>query len=1524
MAQKIAKRKPIEGVNTEASNKLLKETQARYLLNVERMVNVRGGEGGNEGDLTAAPANRPVEGIDYLLEDGDLCIGAYSSEKRGQVYVWVYNQDGLHTIYRMESDLTTALIYQGRWLNLSADPRHAIRGAYLLWVQGRSYLLWVDGLNGPAFLDVETARRTDSFRHPYFMATDDPGQYLQLPTRPPMTCVRGEWLNIDPDDEVALSLRNFMVDATWQFRTKYIYTDGRASEWSPISSAYYVEQTANQRSAKGLPRTLKLTIPAGHPQVEKVVLAYRNCNGAAYAETNPHDFFQYDVIEKWDDCNGEGDFWLRKIRPDTDTIQYNKADNTFTYLFSGDKDSTPIAVEETNRTQNPCPIVSQAMAVLENRLVLLNNEVGYDPIDCEDTARFEFFATEEDVAQSCTPEIVEVQFSVLIHNIHRQVNQMIFAYGADPKAERKQFGGLMYRGGDNFLFVELTPFDPPAPYLQTFPGTQEGFIGYVEGTDFYAITEQYKWDGSRKKVGTQNNYDRKATRRQLSRELADGRYWMQLGRIKVPKGTKGYIRLAGHNSATSEDYQSTSSTVVGVTSLSAYKSQRELNSGNVDYYRKEVYFDTCTGVVDGLLDMSEQALVVADLTCPSADVAEGWSATAVVGYLRDKNGRPVERAEITTQGSTGNGVHHARITDHNGFYFVSWNLFKSTIYFDYIGLKYWVEGINGERVIGGELQYGKGSLPNNTAERDLIADKVPDYEKKYYTNVRLRVLDCRGVALPQVAVAIAGSKSVRSDSSGWVNLMVRNRAWQLGRTYREKVVVMQSAEVYTLCDTDCDTCMPDYEVSFVHPFSITGGEGYKTEVLRDGAGAVRAVRFNTFRDIFRGLKTGGRYGFAPVFHDATGRHTFIPQEVTYLTLPTVQQKGAYQFSVINYRLAEDLLLPSWVRYLSFYRTPNLAFDHYVQWVVDDVRFVDSEGEDTPAGTAAKIHLSLQSLLDFGAKQAFTNNNHYSFVKGDRVQVLADEMGHFYDPADGILDFLIEGDRNVKKDEVDDSLDRQRYEIIISYDERLRDLKAGALIQLTRAGAADREPLFFELCDTIAVVDGQLKKRSGVLPTFDTYHIRQAVTFDNKLHAATFPFEHHAPSYTWGNHCDDRGRVNVKNLWEKKVHYGGSAYVSDAVLENGNYNGLSTFREGSVKYFKTAKRGDITYAVSFHRTLKILCEQASFTAVVSDDFVRMSRDGVVRAAPADSFIDEQGPVSQYGLAYEDVQAVYFDKSWGMWLDRAQGAVVYDNFQQAVDCTTHNIGSLLREKLAYLRKKTTATFRTTMGFDPVSGNVLLTFFNGTYVHNRYHFDKAEGETFGISVGDHAIFPFSFTPECYGVLRATDKGDVFFAFKEGKAYVHREVDNDRFNEFFGEAVDQVMQLLVNDSPDKVKGLVAMQVQSTTKYYVSEVVTEMSDSNTGRVFMMESEIPPAQVVLREAKWNASFLFNKLTPGVDIPLYNGEAMRGYWASVTLVRDNRLGNSVKAYDNNKRTAYSSLDGVLFTYTLSEQSAFNTP
>jgi hypothetical protein len=135
---------------------------------------------GSLGRTTPLVANYPACEMDVPGGE-NYSVGEYYSPITNELYSWVFNENGVHYIQRINSEGDCQVVYHG-CLSLSAEPRHSIKQwrAYLMVDKDlcsnrhSKYLIWVDG-NGDIFqLDVEASIATNNFTTEFFSRCSEP------------------------------------------------------------------------------------------------------------------------------------------------------------------------------------------------------------------------------------------------------------------------------------------------------------------------------------------------------------------------------------------------------------------------------------------------------------------------------------------------------------------------------------------------------------------------------------------------------------------------------------------------------------------------------------------------------------------------------------------------------------------------------------------------------------------------------------------------------------------------------------------------------------------------------------------------------------------------------------------------------------------------------------------------------------------------------------------------------------------------------------------------------------------------------------------------------------------------------------------------------------------------------------------------------------------------------------------------------------------------------------------------------
>ena len=129
----------------------------------------------------------------------------------------------------------------------------------------------------------------------------------------------------------------------------------------------------------------------------------------------------------------------------------------------------------------------------------------------------------------------------------------------------------------------------------------------------------------------------------------------------------------------------------------------------------------------------------------------------------------------------------------------------------------------------------------------------------------------------------------------------------------------------------------------------------------------------------------------------------------------------------------------------------------------------------------------------------------------------------------------------------------------------------------------------------------------------------------------------------------------------------------------------------------------------------------------------------------------------------------------------------------------------------------------------------------------------------------------------------GDNFFSFKNGAAWKHNA--NALANNFYGVQYSSQITFFLNNNPGTVKLLQGIITESTTPWWVSEVLIK---PYKGKSKGMLSRIKVKKFVPLQGVFYADFMRNMLDPRFDSQLkalLHGEELRGRIAAITIQND---------------------------------------
>ena len=1480
MSQKRQANKPTK-INADVDPKYLAVDEARYMLNAER--NIGGGANSKSGKTTPIPANELMctttvgVGTPYL-------IGKYKSDLTNEVYAFYYVDGGLDYILRINEDKTCEIVYQGDCLNFSADPKHSIEDwrVYLKYDrfcanQGGKQLIWTDGINPIGMIDVEASIATDSFTTPFFDDCLIGCEPLQMCVPEICGAVEGEFLPLDPSQ---VDLNNKLIDDGIQIIIRHVYYDQRKSEWSIPSTLFLQNALGCFDTEEGLPRCLKLTIPVGNPLVDKIEIAFRR--------NNEPNFYLSDTIEKYLPYANSNQKWYERTL--ADLPNYSDTTCTFEYTFCNDKGAVPIDPNETNRVFNPIPREAQGLVRIKDSLGFYNYIKGACPLLENETKKMEISL--ECSPNNCAPEFAEVEFYCIVHQNVQHINQPIYRFGGstlndeDDKSDTAFFGGIMESG-----LVEPSP-----QYEQYFTKETRGFIAYIEGTDYWVEMEQWVANGSilnTKKVGVLSGFNstNQVFWKGFAAQIQSGTYYYSKGKFKVPKGTKGFIRLVNHKENSGlGDAQNTSTFLVGtIPDINNYTSTSNISS-ILNQVSEELYFDTCSGNV-----VLNQTFIIYDGDIDNT--IGSHSASSYSGYITDENNAPIEGAEVWHL-----GIYQGK-TDHNGhyyFYLYGGNNIQ-------ISLQVRVE----QSSTGGFTTVKTVLISNNYSHtvKNIQIDTA-GYTTNYYNDVSVIVKDCNNNPVGGVRVAMSGSKYKISDSiTGLANFKLRNYSTR-NRVIR--AVVINNNGCFTLdCSGNCNPCIPTSALVTL-PSSFQG-RPYENVPLLSSLNVLSAT-INK-----KGLKAGGRYEFGLVAKSSCGKISAvypitimdgsIPLDDSFLDVPKTQEKGEMSFCSLSYD-ARGLVLPNWVDCVEIVRSKNLN-NYELQWVVDKIEKL-SDG---------KMRLLIQSLSDYNAFYNFNTNTVYQYLEGDRVEFISNGDGSIFNTATfGLLNYLI---LSPFKDKVIDGQDNDPAnffnEIVIQNDGNLDGLKVGAKIEIQRPVEFSVEnSALYSIGIGIGVIEvsGQrvLAQPIGTFDTFDTYFVNRKIGSQSLQQ-----FEHRNPSDFWGNKLfgiSDIGKGYFKNKFENERRFGRNITINST-------NQFNRFGDLE-KTLDDPQQGDLIAVGVYDGQVGVgIGEHDNFLFNISDDFLRLGADGIVRAQSPDNIISDGEPkvVGQFGCQYEDIGSVYFGDGWITWADLSKGALVKHDFSAAKDIAEGKMNSYLRQKWGIMQAFNGTSqldinrYRFVTGFNYHTNALQLTMkrLTGANTYNTQDYLLSESETILIEPRmEEFLTMASYAQDGYSNLNIKDaNGSGFISFAGASVYNH-PIKSNVYNRFNGVAVDRVVMIAINQEPDFIKRGVGIEIQSNKMYFVSRV--KVDDAS------FQSIIPPIRMEKQEDKWVGSFLSNINSSGGLFAVGQvATKPRGYYILFTLVRDNTDNLKYNTTDNAKRVLFDELDMVLSKYFNSSQS-----
>ncbi len=418
---------PYKGVELDNNELNIDEMRAVFLKNLTHDVNdnarISTDQGANAYSWTPLESNQRYCNLN--LPDGrNYCVGFFYAREINQAFVWGWNSNGQHFIYRINGDPGNCqMVLVNPCLKLTLDPRYFIAEARCaVQIVSRfnkvtgifdkiAYIIYTDAKEDQKFLcpdDLIATNGYDPINFPYFETNDpdcDRCTWYNLGRPTPMGCLSVTPIARDPEDEEDRTKANLINYAGWQFRVKFFDQYNRGTEHGIISDQFF-NQIGNSclSNSSGLPRCLRLRFPAGCPLDNQIQISFRKNSGKGKGFPVDPDWYRFTLFNKYNDCE-TNNWWERTINNPWQVeydqqisdgaspteaeeaayakglMRYHPSDNTFEYTFCADKECAPIPVDETNRVENPLPLNSGTVFSLKKSIALGRNRRGFEPMD---------------------------------------------------------------------------------------------------------------------------------------------------------------------------------------------------------------------------------------------------------------------------------------------------------------------------------------------------------------------------------------------------------------------------------------------------------------------------------------------------------------------------------------------------------------------------------------------------------------------------------------------------------------------------------------------------------------------------------------------------------------------------------------------------------------------------------------------------------------------------------------------------------------------------------------------------------------------------------------------------------------------------------------------------------------------------------------------------------------------------------------------------------------------------------------
>lgn len=1302
---------------------------------------------------------------------------------------------------------------------------------------------------------------------------------MGFPSRP-MGCITVSPV-ARPDTDEEKAKPNVINFKTWQWRLKSIDAWGRASFHGDISAQYFNSKGTSCNEENSFPRCLDLSFDAGCPVIVCLVLEYRNCDKI------DSDWKEHDTICRYSDCDADNNFienfWERPIKKnfllaisDENPISYNPETNIITYRFCGNKECKGIPKSETALLTNYIPNKSNAIFKIGNKIGTADNEYGLPPLDCEQRDKIKVNLNSD---ETCNPFVYRkvIIWGYIYSPLDNEVTNIRYIEKTGSSKKDTVAWGMV--GRTDGTYTPGAPKDNPTFYNQIM-NEVDGFVMSARGhDDIFCVSKQYDITKGKDDAEFVGVMQKKSTSTNIIQKwefyIPAGKYVMDIHdpMAGLSKLSRPYSGVGGTEERT---YKESSADFIGLTSIS--------NPGQLVSEQYEIYIDCCNNDVE----IFQTPVMIWDLTRDIKTLGANY-ANVVKGYFEDNvfplkldGKRGIELATVAVL-SPNTTPHFSSKTDSKGHFFMTTK----------------GQAIGGDPQIMGTLSASScitvaaNTKPStNTDEfiNNLTTVNIDDYQ------IKGKYLTCDNKPLVGQIIVYQNGGSDTTDKDG--NFIIYAHGAPASRP-DDKLVIANSVGgcLRTKCGDPCDAC---FDLIDITPPPCGDGR-----ILDIGTELLNSVD-NVFQ---RGLMKG-KYGVGPVFTDCL-TETFV-QGDEYIEITDFVNQITFDIT----GLQVDPKFTS----LSWYVTENLTYEKWLQWAVDFAILEDNNGnigDGYNVVDPTRIRIYIQSLIYYTAYG--NTNTGWQFLPGDLIEILSLGNGD----ASGITKLVSyrEGDGYVTMEYDADTM------------ATFLDNDTGSIILLLRPRTCETSELYYQRCEKINITNGIPETLTGTVNYSNLFKLQRSipiyghdfqiqtvteniyntegkvvstVTVDkticvpsNTNNKRTYLMNHHSPSDFFGDYCWGKGRVNIKNPFEKVFRLKTEISIGNGISEVGNVNYQHWFeKKNAIDFIDEQTYSSITGVSAQQNILLVITPTDCFTILYNQNEFTISKGQVLANVPENKFGKPQSKIGdEFGCQQADINTIFYRNGVVGFLDSRRGAIVKHNFNTAEDVTPFGLKGWLLDKIKTVelnnidddsdsgKKFFHAIICPLRHNDFILTQFKINVADSDYINNSRQMNLAQNETVVVNL-DTKLFRHSlhYTPEMFGSVETALMGQQLISFKGGVPYIHYPLldTSNVYLNFYGVQCKPVLEVIFNlENKNKDFFWVEAYIKQH-QLYIDRIITESGQ---------ESRIMPLWWNRQNNIWVAPFLCQ--TNGqVDPNLPNnsglnaimdGSTLFGKWAKVRFV-----------------------------------------